>query len=98
MEIDKRSWAVKKTLDRVEIELQWDGEGYVAMRASGHCLLKRNRLWVYRETFGPAQGALSVSDVVCHLAMVVTQDHPTSDESLVLGLRGGVPVEQDPLF
>lgn len=98
MEVDRRSWAVKKTLDRVQIELNWVDEGFVTMCSSGHCLLKRNRLWVYRETFGPAQSDLAVADAVGHLTMVVAQDHPTSDESLVLGLRGGVPVGQDPLF
>lgn len=90
MELERKLWAVKHTLDRLTLDVQWDHDGVATLVARGGSRGRRTSLWTHQETFGLAQSDLSLSDAVAHLAMVVAQDRPTTCEALQLGLRGGV--------
>lgn len=82
------------------LELPGDSslDGPVVCHATGQSPMKRRSLWSESNVFGPDDDLMHApADWIHHLALVVLQDRPNSQERLLFGLTGGLGA-QDPLF
>lgn len=86
------------TLDRWEVRvtpIASEGEPLWQLDAYGYCWRKRGPIWAYSEVCGESDGAMYVSDVVHHLALVCMQDKPASRAALEAGLVGEAWVQDE---
>lgn len=95
----RNEWAVKKTLDVVEIEVQLIGKYVKVVTTTGRCRAKRDKLWV--DTYDPAKRD-HVQNTVSHLTWLlggVLHERPVDMPSLVACWSGEAAprVEEPPL-
>lgn len=89
MVVEANEWAVRRRLERVQIDLVPGQMDRWSLKAQGIQGGKRKPLWTYTEDFGPVRSDLGLSDACAHIVLVCMQDRPSTLERLEQGLCGG---------
>lgn len=95
---ERSEWAVKRTLDVIELRIDMVGKYPVLLEANGRCRAKRDRLWT--ETYSPTKKdhVMLSTTWVEWLVGAVISDRPVTQQALTDALTGRHRQESLPGF
>lgn len=92
---DRSEWAVRKTLDVIEVRIDMVGKYPVLVEATGRCRAKRDRLWTFTDAPKKREHLANVTTWVAWVVGAAVGDLPTTEQLMQAALEGRAP--QDPL-
>lgn len=84
-------------LDRVTMTLHLGRDGCLKWEAQGWSDTKRGSLWALEEEWAEDNPVYGPTDALHHLALVVCQDRPNSQERVFFSMNGGIGMIEESL-